>query len=269
VKTTEEIKKDLQKLYETGKNILAIQTSNSESKSTNKKGKSNKDEEKDIFSALQLSYNNWYTASLRLIKLLIPERYNDFVSYYKVEKRKQNYFNTLEYTISDYLINSHGAPKLIYMPDDDEFDETETFCIKFQNQLAILNSCIENIDTTLFNIENLLQYNLYKSEIEVANDLLVNGFIRPAGALAGVILESHLKGLCKIHNIIFNKKHISINDCNDKLKSENVLDVVEYKKIQHLASIRNLCDHSGEREPKKDEVRDLIIDVEKIIARII
>jgi len=265
--TIEEIKKDLQKLYESGQNILNTQIRNSESKPTNKKGRINKNEEKEHFSALQLSYNNWYTVSLRLIKLLIPERYNDFISYYKLEKRKQTYFNVLEYTISDYLINSHNTLELINIID--EFDEFETFCIKFQNQLAILNSCIENIDTTLFNIENLLQYNLYKSELEAANDLLANGFIRPAGALAGVILENHLKGLCKIHNIIFNKKHVSINDCNEKLKNENVLDIVEYKKVQHLASIRNLCDHADEREPRKDEVRDLIIDVERIIARVI
>jgi hypothetical protein len=254
--TIEEIKNEMQKLYDFGKNILTKQ----DNLKVRNKDK-NKNEVK--FSTLQLDYNNWYTASLRLIKLLIPERYNDFIGFYKLEKRKPNYFNTLEYTISDYLNNS----RLTY--NFDNFDEFETFRVKFQNQLAIFNSCIENIDTTLFDIENLLQYKLYKSELEAAKGLLSNGFIRPAGALAGVILENHLKGLCKIHNIIINKKHITINDCNDNLKSGKVFGLVLFKKIQHLASIRNLCDHAGEREPNKDEVLELIIEVEKIIAGII
>jgi hypothetical protein len=252
--TIEEIKNEMQELYDFGKNILE--------KQSNLKA-SNKNKSETRFSTLQIEYNNWYTASLRLIKLLIPERYNDFIGYYKLEKRKQNYFNTLEYTISDYLNNSRT------MYNFEIFDELETFRVKFQNQLAILNSCIENIDTTLFDIENLFQYQLYKSELEAAKGLLSSGFIRPAGALAGVILENHLKGLCKIHNITINKKHITINDCNDNLKSEKVFDIVLFKKIQHLASVRNLCDHAGEREPNKDEVLELIIEVEKIIAMII
>jgi uncharacterized protein (UPF0332 family) len=148
------------------------------------------------------------------------------------------------------------------------FDEFNTFSIKFQNQLAILNACIENIDTILFNIENVLQYNMYKSELEAASDLLKNGFIRPAGALAGVVLERYLKELCVKHEINLKKKKPAMADYYESLKAAGIIDPILWRKIQNLTDIRNYCDHAKERDPTKDEVGDLISEVEKIIARV-
>jgi hypothetical protein len=262
--TKEEFKNELKNLYKNGVGILSNEAALNDARKKGSKTRKKTPAVSNEIPSIQLSYNTWYTASLRLIKLLIPERLKDFVCYYKLEKRKENYFNTFEYTISDYLNNSHE-----FMKGFDSFDEFDTFSIKFRNQLAILNSCIENIDTILFDIENILQYNMYKSELEAAADLLSKNFIRPAGALAGVILEGYLKSTCKKHNLIFTKKRLTISDCNEKLKTENIIDVVLWRKIQYLADIRNICDHKDEREPKKEEVHDFIADIEKIIVMII
>ena len=35
------------------------------------------------------NYNSWYNESLAVIKQLIPERYDDFVSFYKLPKRNK------------------------------------------------------------------------------------------------------------------------------------------------------------------------------------
>jgi hypothetical protein len=264
--TKDEFKKELIKLHDDGLGLLKQETIRDTIRKQNETKKKKKTtEDNENFPAIQVSYNKWYTAALPLIRLLAQERYEDFSSFYKLSKRKTNYYSTLEYTISDYLNNDREMLK----SGLDNFDEFETFSIKFQNQLAILNACIENIDTLLFDIENVLQYNMYKSELEAATDLLKNGFTRPAGALAAVVLERYLKEICIKHEIKLNKKKPTLADYNEVLKTAGVIDQILWREVQHLGDIRNYCDHPLEREPRKDEVEDLISATAEIIARII
>jgi hypothetical protein len=264
--TKEEIKKELIKLHDQGQQLLAQEAAHNDLEKeveTKKKKRALKTEP----SSIQISYNTWYTVALPLIKLLAHDRYDDFVSYYKLAKRNSKYYTTLDYTISDYLNND--KQKSIIEFEWDYFDEYLVFSIKFQNQLAILNACIENIDSILFNIESVLQYNMYKSELEAATDLLKNGFIRPAGALTGVVLERHLKELCLKHEIKLSKKKPTLADYNEALKANGTIDPILWRKVLNLGDIRNYCDHPKERDPRKEEVEDLILEVEKIIARVI
>jgi hypothetical protein len=264
--TKGEFKKELIRLHDDGLSLLEQETIRDTIRKQNETRKKRKiTGNNDSFPSIQVSYNKWYTVTLPLIKLLAHERYNDFTSFYKLAKRKSNYYSTFEYTISDYLNNDREILK----SGLDNFDEFDTFSIKFKNQLSILNACIENIDTLLFNIENVLQYNMYKSELEAATDLLKNGFLRPAGALAGVVLERYLKEICIKHEIKLNRKKPTIADYNEALKVVGVIDQILWREVQHLGDIRNYCDHPLERDPRKDEVEDLISATAKIIARII
>ena len=63
------------------------------------------------------------------------------------------------------------------------------------------------------------------------------------------------------------KKNPTIADFNDALK-DNAYDVVEWRRIQRLGDIRNLCDHSKDREPTKDEVEELISGTERTIKTV-
>jgi DNA-binding MltR family transcriptional regulator len=264
--TKDEFKKELIKLYDDGLSLLKQETIQNSVRKQNETGKKKKNVENDEdFSSIQVSYNKWYTVTLPLIRLLAQERYEDFADFYKSSKRKSNYYSTLEYTISDYLNNDREMLKGAF----NNFDEFDTFSIKFQNQLAILNACIENIDALLFNIENVLQYNMYKSELEAATDLLRNGFIRPAGALAAVILEGYLKKICIKHGIKLNRKKPTMADYNEALRANGLIDTVLWRKIQYLGDIRNYCNHDKEREPRIDDVEDLISETGKITAMII
>jgi hypothetical protein len=60
------------------------------------------------------------------------------------------------------------------------------------------------------------------------------------------------------------KKDPSISDLNDLLKSADVFDVPQWRSVQFLADIRNLCDHDKKVEPTVGQVTDLIAGVEKI-----
>ncbi len=86
--------------------------------------------------------------------------------------------------------------------------------------------------------------------------------------MAGVVLEKHLFQVCNNHKIKVIKKNPTINNLNELLKSKDIIDIPAWRKVQHLADLRNLCSHSREEEPKKEEVTNLIKGVDEIIKNI-
>src|SRR5690606_16568401 len=106
------------------------------------------------------------------------------------------------------------------------------------------------------------------SELLAAKELNIKGFVRGAGAIAGVVIEKHLLQVCFNHNINITKKNPSISDFNDKLKTEDVYETPIWRKIQHLGDLRNLCDHNKDKEPTREQVAELIDGVDNIIKTI-
>lgn len=79
--------------------------------------------------------------------------------------------------------------------------------LKMQNQLTILKSAQKRFESQLFDIKEVIQADIYDSELEAAKDLVKKGFARGAGAIAGVVLEKHLGHVCELHGLITRKKH--------------------------------------------------------------
>ena len=86
------------------------------------------------------------------------------------------------------------------------FDDTAVVVMKFQAQLMILESANVRFESLLFDIRQIVQADLFDSEIEIARELKGNGFLRPAGAVSGIVLEKHLAQVCQNHNIVIRKK---------------------------------------------------------------
>lgn len=93
-----------------------------------------------------------------------------------------------------------------------------------------------------------------------------NGYTRAAGAVAGVVLEGHLKELAAKHNLPKTAK--TINPINIALKAVDVIDLAQSRHIDFLGDIRNKCGHKNAAEPTPGEVEDLIAGVEKVIKTI-
>ena len=83
-----------------------------------------------------------------------------------------------------------------------------------------------------------------------------------------MVLEKHFSTVLSNHNLKMSKKEPVISDFNDLFKQEKVYDIVNWRFIQHLGDIRNLCDHNKDREPTKEEVEELINGTEKVIKTI-
>lgn len=207
-------------------------------------------------SSFKQEYETWYSEAQQVIKQIIPDRLNDFIKLYKEEKRKEITF--LNYTISDYMIGLRTSRfgKTVA-------DSSAAFP-KFEQQLNILKSAEQRFESSLFDIKQILQAEIFDNELDSARELLKKGFIRGAGAIAGVVLERHLSQVCQNHKLSIRKKNPTINDYNEILKNKDVIEVSTWRFIQHLGDLRNLCDHKRKREPTKDDISDLIEGVDKI-----
>lgn len=220
-------------------------------------------EEKGIeLPNFEREYDSWYSEALLVVKQIIPDRLADFVKQYKDEKRKEIDF--LTYGIADYLLGLRTTRGGGYEVVADQ----SAAIPKMQNQKSILASAEKRFDSVLFDIQEVIQADIYDSELSAARDLAKKGFVRGGGAIAGVVLEKHLGHICSLHGLTSRKKHPSISDFYQLLKENSIIDTAKWRFIQHLGDIRNLCDHNKEREPMKDDVLELVEGVEKVIKTV-
>lgn len=99
-----------------------------------------------------------------------------------------------------------------------------------------------------------------------AKALFRAGYFSAAGAAAGVVLERHLKQLCTNQTPSVIARGETINPLNDALKSAQVYDQTQHRRIQVMGDIRNRCSHSVSNPPSKEEVWELIEDVGSFIC---
>lgn len=204
-------------------------------------------------------YQPWYSEAVAVVKQVLPDRLSDFVGHYqKPKSRKEITFEN--YKIEDYLqalrVTRGEAGIKIVGPD--------AAIPQFRQQLAILRSASARFESSLFDIRSLVQADLFDSELDAAEELLKNRFTQAAGALGGVVLERHLGQACENHGIKIPKKNPTIADFNDALKGGNVIEIPTWRFIQHLADVRNLCDHDRKTEPTPEQVKEFLAGVMKI-----
>lgn len=205
------------------------------------------------------NYQGWYSESLVIIKIMLPDRLDDFIQHYEKPKgRKEIGIDT--YVIEDYL---QGISVWLTYKGEDLAGPSAAIP-QFQQQLNILKSVQKRFESSLFDIKQLVQADLFDSELEAAEELNKNGFIRGAGAVAGVVIEKHLEEVCNNHEVKTKKKNPTINDLNQNLKDSDIIDTKTWRFIQRLADLRNLCDHNKKKAPTKEDVDELISGVSKI-----
>lgn len=203
------------------------------------------------------AYQSWYSECIALISQILPERLEDFKSYYS-SKSTRKQIDHASYTVSDALKgltvsfgNTVKASPLSAAP-------------AVYQQYTIIEGLKNRFSSTLYDIKTLVHADLLDDELHAAEELNKNGFQRGAGAVAGVVLEGHLAAVCDRHQISVRKKDPSIADLNEALKAASVTDTVQWRFIQHLGDIRNKCDHKKTSDPTKEEVIELIEGVRKL-----
>ncbi|MEK6755490.1 MAG: hypothetical protein AABZ02_04990 [Bacteroidota bacterium] len=257
-------KKDLHSLLAKGNNLLLAMKAECfpeqfERAFKREYGDKAKETLKAALGSFAEAYQPWYSEAKVLIRQLLPDRLSDFVRHYEKPKpRKEITYET--YSIEDYLQGLNVTRGL----QKEKVVGPDAAIPRFRQQLAILESVKARFESSLFDIRQLVQADLFDSELDAAKELAKNKFTRAAGALAGVVLERHLAQVCGNHGVKVTKKAPGMADLNNALKEANVIDVPQWRFIQHLADIRNLCDHNKTREPTAEQVDDLVTGVTKI-----
>jgi hypothetical protein len=212
-----------------------------------------------IKGSFEKNYQKWYTESHAVIKQLLPDRLDEFVRLYRPDTKRRQ-LEGVTYRIQDWLNGSRSGKNL---HQEQYFNDFAIVSMQFNTQLEILETVQSRFESSLHDIAQLVRADLFDSELDSARELANSGFLRGAGAVAGVVLEKHLGQVCQNHNVSVRKQHPTIGDFNDLLKSASAIDIPAWRQIQRLGDIRNLCDHNKHREPTKDEVTELIDGVEK------
>lgn len=249
---------DIISLVNRGKRLLVAMALESGVKVQTDMEKKELDELPDFRS----NYQTWYSEESATVRQLLPDRVDDFVEYYKPTKVRKE-ITYANYTISDYLqglnITRGYQKEKIVGPD--------AAVPTFRQQVNILDSITKRFESTLFDIRSLVQADFFDSELDVGEELNKKGFHRAAGAVAGVALEGHLLSVAEQHKLSVPKDP-SISKLNDLLKKSDVIDMPNWRFVQRLGDLRNLCDHKKDSEPSKDNIHELIEGVRKIIKTI-
>jgi len=254
----ETYKKDLERLIKYGDDLhLAMQYECFPEEVTKALGKNAKSKIKNIIN-FDDEYQTWYSEAKVVIKQLLPDRLSDFSSYYNKPKPRKD-IDFENYRIEDYLqglnVTRSWEKEKVVGPD--------AAIPHFRQQQAILKAVSLRFESSLFDIKQLVQADIFDTELASSQELLNKGFVRASGAIAGVVLEKHLSQVSLNHDLKTRKKNPTISTYNDLLKENDIFDIPIWRQIQRLGDIRNLCDHKKEREPTNEEVQELIDGVEK------
>ncbi|MBK8579608.1 MAG: hypothetical protein IPN78_15745, partial [Candidatus Accumulibacter sp.] len=139
-----------------------------------------------VKDAFEDNYQAWYTEAGSVIRQLIPDRSSEFQELYKGDgKRKTTEPQT--YHIQDWLngVRANTAKGTA----DKIFNDLAIVSLRFNTQTLILSAVQARFKSSLFDIKQLVQADLFDSELDAARELSKNGFHRAAGAVAGVVLE--------------------------------------------------------------------------------
>jgi hypothetical protein len=210
--------------------------------------------QKKVFGTFESRYQGWYTEAQALVRQLLPDRFSEFCSLYEAD-RKRKAIGMLTFSIQDWF---KGMRIGVDETGRKSFDDLAAVAMRLNMQREIVRSVARRFDSSLFDIRQIVQADLFDSELDSATELRKAGFVRGAGAIAGVVLEKHLHQVCENHKVVVRKAHPTISDLNDALKSAEVIETPVWRGIQRLADIRNLCDHAKQREPTSEEVQELI-----------
>jgi hypothetical protein len=114
----------------------------------------------------------------------------------------------------------------------------------------------------LHKIRNLIQADVFDSELEQAGELLASGYKTPAAVIAGIVLETSLRQMCQDNGLPTGK----LDKMNADLAKAGVYSKLVQKQITALADIRNNAAHGHDDQFIEGDVTNMIRDVRSLLA---
>jgi hypothetical protein len=114
----------------------------------------------------------------------------------------------------------------------------------------------------LSSVRNLIQAEVFSTELEQANELLTAGYHVAAAVICGAVLETNLRTLCEAQGLDLGR----LDKMNADLAKAGQYNSLVQKRITALAGIRNSAAHGKATEFSDKDVRAMIEDVERLVA---
>lgn len=204
-------------------------------------------EEKAFPQKIKVMYQQWYAAARTIIARNYSARLPEFDALYSCQTGY-----CIKFFLEDLYLNQKDEFKLIDL---------------INAQFGILASVPNHLKFSVYNTELNIYSVLMKDELGAAQYLLDNGFLRSAGALAGIVLERHLKNLLEKHEPpIKYRERAALGELNKLCGENNIYEPTDKSRVDVLNQIRIRCVHDKEPKPKKEEVQGLIDGVSKTIG---
>jgi hypothetical protein len=112
-------------------------------------------------------------------------------------------------------------------------------------------------------VRQMVQAEVYDSELDQARGLLNGGYFSAAAVIAGVVLETAMRNMCDNAGLPTG----NLNKMNSELAKANTYNLLVQKRITALADIRNNAAHGHPDQFQPSDVADMITYVEGFIAQ--
>ena len=140
----------------------------------------------------------------------------------------------------------------------------------FQRLSSVFLAAKEDFENGyLISIRTLIEAEVFDSELEQAKELLDKEYFTAAAVITGVILETSLRNLCIKKNIEIidtSGKMNKLDKMNSDLAKAGVYNKLTQKRITVRADIRNSAAHGLTDKSQKQDVHNMIREVEEFLA---
>jgi hypothetical protein len=134
---------------------------------------------------------------------------------------------------------------------------------QFNRARAVFLAAKEDFEGGYLNsLRNLVEAEVFSTELEQARELLDAGYRAPAAVICGVVLETNIRRLCSARSVPIGK----LDKMNADLAKAGQYNALVQKRITALAAIRNSAAHGNETEFGKADVKAMIEEVERLVS---
>lgn len=196
------------------------------------------------------------------IESTIKQRHSDLGDYTEMDNEKAL---TWKVKAKNLLVATCGEDSQHYkeFTKAEEIRGYESSSDSFKRMKSVFIAAMDDYKGGyLTSIKNLIQADVFDSELEQANELLSNGYLLAAAVIAGVVLETALRDLCAREGLSIGK----LDKMNADLAKAGVYNKLQQKRITALADIRNSAAHGKPENFTETDVVNMIRDIEQFLA---
>lgn len=134
---------------------------------------------------------------------------------------------------------------------------------RFQQTRAVFGAAKEDFEGGyVSSIRNLIQAEVFDTELEQAKELTGAGYYQAGAIIAGVVLETNLRQLCTEMQIQPGK----LDRMNADLAKAGKYNSLVQKRITALAAIRNSAAHGEVQKFSSADVSSMIDEIERLVG---